>query len=690
MVIILIVPNIEAKKPKKDNLNSKGSLKLKKVHQEGSDESIKIHHTQHDVKDNPHGIDADFKRYEEALDELDLVLSKSKKAKAKAKAKLDVVGSDKNQGLEHMEKNPDSISHLKKKKKEHHDSVKEENSKKDVKSSEGSENMNIDKTKKDEGEGVHFSKVSFNLKKHDKKEGHISQEDHESSKKHTKSAKDSKKDKKNSGSKRKNVLLMIVDDMRPEATPFLSKFRRPWLYSGMRTPNFDRLSNRSMVFMRAYAQQARCNPSRSSFLTGRRADSTLVENNDLDFRTTTNSHMTTLPEFFKNNGYTTASIGKVFHTTETIGPDDEYSWSVPSSHYFPEYNTRERRSTYPVPDDEIQTMPLMDMQTKDKSLYYLKKFASEYREENKPFFLAVGFRKPHLPFTLPKKFLEMYAECDDIKPAEYNHCPKYYPEMIWNSKIELFGYEDILEKYTPKWTASSTLNASTAENLRRGYYGCVSYIDSLAGEVFNKMDSLDLWDDTVVVLMSDHGWHLGENNMWGKNTNMEAGLQVPLMVSIPGLTESPTKSYKLVELVDLYPTLVEATGFEVPKYCPRGGSGNVTLCMEGTSLISLMKGKDTHEWKDRVFSQSIYPIFGPVQYSGYTMRTIRYRYTEWIPYIKGVPEEWPKPVAAELYDLINDPNQTVNKVYDKDFSDVVTRLSSWLHDGWTAALEKSK
>lgn len=482
--------------------------------------------------------------------------------------------------------------------------------------------------------------------------------------------------------KPQNVLLIVADDMRAEATPFLDPKERPWLYRNITTPNLERLAQRSMVFKRAYAQVARCNPSRSSFLTGRRPDTTQVHLNTVHFRTTTKAHLITLPEFFKLNGYTTAGVGKTFHITSRISHDNAYSWSVPSHTPSPSYNKRNAYSWYAVPEAE-HTQPLLDEKVKEEALTYLDKFAAEYKRSGKPFFLMAGFKKPHLPFTLPEEFLEKYS-FDDIFPAEHDSCSKDYPDVAWIEKLELYGYGDSVHLCDGVWSKDCKMPKKRARELRRAYYGCITYIDALIGEIWHKMDELQLWDDTVVVFMSDHGWHLGENGWWGKNTNLEVALHVPLMMSIPGLTSNHMETHELVELVDLYPTLLEATGHSVPHVCPRKASGRVPLCREGSSLLPLITGGQV-KWKDSVFSQSIRPLYGKSKYSGYSVRTKGFRYTEWVDFTNEVPDKWSEPVGVELYDLEKDPDQLENKSDDPDYQPTRKELSLLLHQGWTAA-----
>lgn len=404
----------------------------------------------------------------------------------------------------------------------------------------------------------------------------------------------------------------------------------------------------------------------------------------------TKTHLITLPEFFKENGYTTAGIGKTFHTIAqfNVRSDEEYSWSVPSEIWETPYNSKREHIWFGVPGDKRHDTPLEDQRTRTRALKDLDRFTSTYRESGQPFFLMLGFKKPHLPFNLPDSFLEEYS-LDDISPAEHDSPPMNYPGSLWSRMSELYDYADMSEVCSGSWKMDCKVPEETAKSMRRAYYGCVTYTDSLIGDVLDKMDELHMWNDTVVVFMADHGFHLGENGWWAKNTNWEAGLHVPLMISIPGLTTKQEKNDELVELVDVYPTLLDATGHPVPELCPEKTSSEVQFCREGNSLLPLIRKDSGLQWKRSAFSQSIYPLFSEnPKYKGYSMRTRRFRYTEWVDYSEGYPHDWPEPFAVELYDLEKDPNQLVNKSKDPRYKSIEEILSRILRNGWKDAQPK--
>ena len=207
--------------------------------------------------------------------------------------------------------------------------------------------------------------------------------------------------------------------------------------------------------------------------------------------------------------------------------------------------------------------------------------------------------------------------------------------------------------------------------------------------MLNKLDELGMRENTVVAFLGDHGWHLGENAIWGKNSNFEVATHAPLMISIPGLTDQGVVSNNLVELVDLYPSLAEAAGLPKPPLCPMWDSENVPFCTEGTSWIPLLEDPETKNWKSHVFSQYGIPDHNYLDrpdYMGYSMRTYKYRYNEWVNFTWGFPKTWTTPHAVELYDVIKDPRQTVNIADDPAYSDIVQDLSDQLHKGWHGAL----
>lgn len=459
-----------------------------------------------------------------------------------------------------------------------------------------------------------------------------------------------------------NVLFIAVDDLRPELNCYGA--------SPIVTPNLDRLAGRSLLFERAYCQVAVCNPSRNSVLSGLRPESTGILANNKFLRPSL-PDVVTLPQHFKNNGYTTLSLGKIFHHSSAEPGDDAQSWSEPSwyhgepyRHWFSKESDDFLKSLKKLPPNKrprlIRARPYEaaqepdevypDGQTALKAIDTLKRLKAEGR----PFFLGVGFVKPHLPFTCPQKYWDLYPETSIQLPA--NAPPaKGAPAAAFHDQYELRSYGGI-----PK---QGDIDKATALKLIRGYRACVSYMDAQLGRVMTALDELGLADTTIIVLWGDHGYHLGEQGLFTKMTNFEICTRVPLLLSMPGMKTAGSKSRALVELVDLYPTLAELAGLPAPARC------------EGTSLAPLLKAPE-RPWKNAAFSE--YLRRGPEPDKGRSIRTDRWRYTEW-----HTPKG--KLSGLELYDHQNDPNESVNLAADPAYAAPLQELAEQLKAGWQAA-----
>lgn len=456
-----------------------------------------------------------------------------------------------------------------------------------------------------------------------------------------------------------NVLFIAVDDLRPTLGCYGDKTAV--------TPNIDRLAKHGMVFNRAYCQQAVCNPSRASLLTGRRPDTIQVWDLRAHFRDA-RPDVVTLPQYFKNNGYHTRSIGKVLHGS---GPPakDPPSWSQKALHD----TTRDASTRYALPknlagkglkrdSNEAADVPdntYIDGIVCDAAVIALR----ESKGRPQPFFLAVGFRKPHLPFCAPKKYWDLYKREDIPPPVSVSH-PEGAPELAVRSWKELEGYRDIPE--------DGLLSKEKVAELRHGYYACVSYVDALVGRLLDELERLELREKTVILLWGDHGFHLGEQGLWTKANNYELATRAPLILSVPGQPNAGVACDALVEFVDMYPTLVEACGMELPDG------------LEGISMMPLIENP-ARPWKRAVFSQ--YPRDrkrnrhnGRGDIMGYALRTDRYRYVEWRDGKTGTV------VARELYDHRKDPGEMKNLAAGPESPAVVEELSGMLEAGWRAAL----
>jgi arylsulfatase A-like enzyme len=458
-----------------------------------------------------------------------------------------------------------------------------------------------------------------------------------------------------------NILFIAVDDLRPELGCYGA--------AHIKSPNVDRLAVRGLLFERAYCQQAVCNPSRASVLSGCRPDTTQVMANNTFLRPMM-PDVVTLPQHFKNNGWHTASLGKIFHHSEKEPGDDPQSWSEPSWYHGEPYRhwhakeseefierlkklpAKERPRLIRGPPFEAANEPddvYPDGQTAAKAIEALR------RLKDKPFFLAVGFVKPHLPFTCPQKYWDLYP-ADTIKlPANY-HPPKGAPEPALHNWYELRTYGGV--------PATGGIPDAMALNLIRGYRACVSFMDAQFGRVLDELDRLGLREKTVVILWGDHGYHLGENGVFTKMTNFELGTRAPLIVSVPGQKTAGQRTRALAEFVDIYPTLAELCGLALPKH------------LEGVSLKPVLADPQ-RAWKKAAFSQYLRP--GKDRIMGRSVRTDRWRYTEWI---NGKNES----ASIELYDHENDPAENVNVAADTANKSVIAELAKLLHDGWRAAL----
>ena len=458
---------------------------------------------------------------------------------------------------------------------------------------------------------------------------------------------------------RQNVLLITIDDLRPALGCYGDQTAV--------TPNIDQLASRSILFQRAYCQQAVCSPSRLSLLTGRRPDTIEVWDLATHFRTAA-ADIVTLPQHFRNHGYQTHSIGKIFHGSGAPSRDPP-SWSFP-----PQFdNVRDPQFRYAtaanlqgkklkraaseaasVPDNQY-----IDGIVCDTALEALKAF----KKGGQPFLLAVGFRKPHLPFCAPQKYWDLYVRNKIPLPVNNTH-PDGAPELAIRSWGELEGYTDIPN--------NGQLSNSKARELRHGYYACVSYVDAQVGRLMKSLQDLSLAENTIVMLWGDHGFHLGEQGLWTKANNYELSTRVPLILSVPGETKRGIETDAIVELVDVYPTLSALCRLPAPEG------------VEGINLQPLLK-QPALPWKQAAFSQ--YPRAreenrhrGHGEIMGYAIRTSRYRYVEW--------RFWKTQhvTARELYDHQNDPHEMKNIADQGSHQNTLKTLSRRLAHGWQAAL----
>jgi len=446
-----------------------------------------------------------------------------------------------------------------------------------------------------------------------------------------------------------NLLFIAIDDLRPQMG----------CYGDMDavTPHMDALAEKGTVFERAYCQQAVCGPSRASLMTGRRPDTTGVTDNLAHFRTAM-PEVITLPQHFKQHGYHSECIGKIYHDPRSHR--DLPSWSVPEKLAFTsevrgKYVLEENLRTYqpggkPGPEkaaatecSEVPDNAYIDGRVTDCAVERLGDIA----KHNQPFFLAVGFRRPHLPFSAPRKYWDMQHP-ERVGIIANPLPPKDVPMIAMHDWKELRGYTDIPE--------IGDLNEAQSRHLRHGYYAAMSYTDAQIGRVLGELEGLGLRDNTIICLWGDHGWHLGEHALWGKTTNFELDTRSPLIFSVPGQKTAGQSSRLLVEFTDIYPTLVDLCSLPDP-----GG-------LAGRSLVPVLENPETavHE-----VALSQYPRPGRMRYS---LRTDRYRYTEWIDTKTGEGRE------RELYDHEGDTLETVNLAVQPEHAATIQDLSSKLRE----------
>jgi len=468
------------------------------------------------------------------------------------------------------------------------------------------------------------------------------------------------------GKQKYNVLFIAVDDLRTELNCYGKKV--------IKSPNIDKLAEKGTLFTRAYCQQALCMPSRSSLLTGRRPDTTKVYDFSVRFRDTVPG-VVTLPEQFKKHGYHAQGFGKIFHI------DDTQSWSVP--HYASKcqqyHSTKGKKVLEYIKSDHRRLTYLWDLGagfTKTKrpgGLPYEAPNVPDFKlrdgdlanqaikalnlVKDKPFFLAVGFHKPHLPFIAPKKYWDLYDR-NELSLADNPFPPEDVPRCAmynWNDLRHYYGIPDV-----------GPVSDEQARSLIHGYYACVSFTDAQVGRLINELERLKLREKTIIILWGDHGWQLGEHGMWDKHSNFETSTHSPLIISVPGQKPINVKTNALVEFVDMYPSLCDLCGIPIPEG------------LEGTSFRPLIENPN-RKWKNAAFSQypRVVPEYGKGM--GHSMRTDRYRFTEWL--VPGTDF-----CKYELYDHLIDPNENVNIANRPENAQLVRQLASQLHAGWRSAV----
>jgi arylsulfatase A-like enzyme len=437
--------------------------------------------------------------------------------------------------------------------------------------------------------------------------------------------------------KRPNVLFLAVDDLRPQLGCYG--------HAHMVTPHLDALAAAGTRFDLASCMVPVCGASRSSLMTGLRPTRSR-------FRTWNCSTEKDAPGIvplnahFLKHGYHTVANGKIFNNPG----DSEYGWSEPDWRPGPmRYHVPENQRIHLErnvdgrrrgPATEIGDAPVKDYrdgEVLEKSLADLRRLA----QNEQPFFLAVGFYKPHLPFVAPRKCWELYDRGRIELPTTYRAAPKDAPSMALHTFGELRAYSDI--------PARGPVSDEMAITLIHGYYACVSFIDDLVGTLLDELDRLELRESTIVVLWGDHGWNLGEHTLWCKHCCFETSMRAPLIVRAPGMPPGVACGAP-VEFIDIYPSLCELAGLPLPEH------------LQGTSFVPLLRGDDRLAAREAAIGR-----YG----SGETIRTTQYRYTEFL-------DNRDRRMARMLYDHHADPDETVNVAEHPANRELVDTLSARL------------
>ena len=448
-----------------------------------------------------------------------------------------------------------------------------------------------------------------------------------------------------------NILLLYIDDLRPELASFGSL--------QILSPNIDALAEKGVMFTNAYCNVPVCGASRASMLTGMLP----TKNRFLDYKTFVENEVpeaVTVPELLKNNGYTTISNGKIYHHLDDRDSDWNEVWRpyafdkndtglAPTDYWqsiWKDYKNPYNASQYRITDrgpayegEDVLDSTYIDGLLTEKVIRDIKKL----KKGKKPFFLTAGFISPHLPFNAPKKYWDLYDRNTIKQPENYNYTPIDAPEISISNWPEMRSYTNIPRQ--------GQVSDRVAIDLIHGYYATISYTDALVGKILNALKEEGLENNTVVILVSDHGYNLQEHTQWAKFTNYNTSTQVPLIIYNP-LSKIKGTTNALTSLVDVYPTLVEICEIEAPK-----------KQLDGVSLVPVLDNLNS-EGQAHVFIK---------KNNGFTLKTRDFSYTEFI-----TPKD-NSTVARMLYDHRTTKSENINVVDQKEFKSIVSELSLTLH-----------
>ncbi len=500
--------------------------------------------------------------------------------------------------------------------------------------------------------------------------------------------KTSKASAANANPQQKNILFIAVDDLKP----LLSNYGE----TQMKTPNFDRLAEMGVTFTNAHVQYAVCGPSRASVMTGANPDNTKVWDLHTDFRTSSN--LMSMPEYLITQGYETTAVGKIYHKGSSAPGHDGKSWSMPHQlpkNYDPSYgnaafeyyqNPETKKQMEKLKNEAIakgikkggklrsyvfkrlkpstESADVSDTAYQD-GLYTQTALQqlNELERSGKPWFLGVGYQKPHLPFVAPKKYWDLYNR-EDIELAKFQELAKGTPKFAYHSFGELRAFSDIDRNLK----IGDKLPEAKQRELIHGYMACISYIDAQIGKLLDELEKRNILDNTIIVLWGDHGWHLGDHTEWCKHSNFEQATRIPFMFAGPGVSKNK-KSQHPVNLIDLFPTVFELANV---KQSPQ---------TDGKSLVPLLdNNKSTTVNMDYAYHQ-----YKRQKKMGYAIRTERYRYTEWHDnnYRSYNTYNNDNIAGIELYDYVNDPLETRNLINDDAYKAITKQLKAKLKNHLT-------
>lgn len=500
-----------------------------------------------------------------------------------------------------------------------------------------------------------------------------------------------KKPKQGEEKRKPNILFLSIDDLRPNLGVYGDSIAI--------TPNINQLASEGMTFRRTYSQVAVCAPSRASLMTGLRPDSTRVWHLGDKFREIAPDAVT-MPQYFSKHGYYTVNLGKIFHNYMP----DSVSWDEPDlrpSRYLREDWLNRDGETFYISEEVNQsqarkrdsllkirpvryadgwnTGPAWEAADVHDTMYYdgaqtelAKKTLTRLAKMDQPFYMGMGFFRPHLPFAVPKKYWDYY-KADEIPLPQNPNLSENAPIYAMNSMYELRGYDGFHAIGHP--TSNYQMSEDTMRILRHGYYASVSYVDELIGQLVAHLKEVGLYENTIIILWGDHGWKLGDHHSWGKMTNYNIDLHVPMIIRYPNQENRGAQTQGITELIDMFPSLCELAGIDAPSY------------MQGTSFVPLIQNPN-RPWKKAAFSQfHRRPKVSAdgKRYMGYSINTEDYHYIEWYTWDAetGTRGDY---VSAELYNSKTDANETVNVIDVAENKEVIAQLSEQLAKGWKHAL----